>query len=261
MLVMTEINFPTDLHKRATIVLTEFFLDQLNVDTILLVNSLATGNATPDSDIDVAVLVPARTTATETVRLERVWEEFSHSDPTLIQFRMSSRFAHIHLDIFDGDYKPPAWEDGSPIDAFELEIGNQIRYSMPLAAEGSRSKELKSKWLPYYGDELQSERLELARASCLSELDHVPVFVNRDLHFHAFDRLYVAFQKFLQTLFIKYKTYPIAYNKWIKHQVANILGLPPLYEVLPGIISVHSLTGPAIIQKAAALASIVDEYC
>jgi predicted nucleotidyltransferase len=258
---MTEINFPTDLHRTATIASTNFFLNDLNVDTILLVNSLARGKATAESDIDMAILVIARTSATERIRLERVWEAFTYSDPTLIQFRMSSRFAHIHLDIFDGDYKPAAWEDGGPIDAFELEIGNQVRYSTPLAGEGSRFKELKSKWLPYYGDELRSERLELARASCLYELDHVPVFVNRDLHFHAFDRLYVAFQKFLQTLFIKHKTYPIAYNKWIKYQVVDILRLPRLYQVLPGIISVDSLTGPRVIQNAATLASIVDEYC
>jgi len=258
---MKEINFPTELHRTATNASKDFFLNQQHIDTILLVNSLARGKATPESDIDMAILVPVTTTIAERERLYSIWKEFLNSDPGLKQFRRSSKFAQIHLDIFDGVFEPAPWEDGGVIDSFELEIGNRILYSEPLNGMGEYFKKLRSKWLPYYEEELQVERLQLAKESCLYELDHVPFFVKRNLHFHAFDKLYLSLQKFLQTIFIKHKTYPIAYNKWINEQVVEILNLPQLYKVLPGIISVDKLESSEIIVKANTLRTLVDQYC
>jgi predicted nucleotidyltransferase len=127
-----EINFPTELHRTATNASKDFFLNQQHIDTILLVNSLARGKATPESDIDMAILVPVTTTIAERERLYSIWNEFLNSDPGLKQFRRSSKFAQIHLDIFDGVFEPAPWEDGGAIDSFELEIGNRILYSEPL---------------------------------------------------------------------------------------------------------------------------------
>jgi hypothetical protein len=73
------------------------------------------------------------------------------------------------------------------------------------------------------------------------DLDHVPFFVGRGLYFQAFDRLYKAFQEFLQALFIARRVYPIAYNKWIHEQVAVRLGLPELYAQLPKILEITRL--------------------
>jgi len=53
-----------------------------------------------------------------------------------------------------------------------------------------------------------------------------PFLLNRGLYFHAFDRLYKAFQEFLQALFVARRIYPLAYNKWIREQVADWLALP-----------------------------------
>jgi hypothetical protein len=39
----------------------------------------------------------------------------------------------------------------------------------------------------------------------------------------------------LQALFVERRTYPLAYNKWIREQVTEWLTLPGLYEELPPI--------------------------
>ena len=60
-------------------------------------------------------------------------------------------------------------------------------------------------------------------------LERVKAGVARSLYFHAFDKLYHAFQEFLQALFIARRVYPIAYDKWIREQVVGWLRLPDLY--------------------------------
>ena len=87
---------------------------------------------------------------------------------------------------------------------------------------GSYFQELQKKWLPYYNNDLRLNRLTMTRNACHYDLDHIPFFIKRELYFQAFDILCKAFQKYLQTLFIANKTYPIAYNKWISEQVVNM---------------------------------------
>ncbi|MEO5942039.1 MAG: nucleotidyltransferase domain-containing protein [Ferruginibacter sp.] len=258
---MIKIAFPTELHRQATDLVKDFFHRQQNVDTILLVNSLARGKSTSESDIDIAVLLTETTNNSEIIRLENIWQNFLNSDPTLIQYKNSHRFAQIHLDIIDGVFEPAIWEDGGGIDFFEVEIGNRLLYSFPLSGEGEHFKKLKLEWLPYYDIALQAQRLKLSKEACLYDLDHIPLFIKRGLHFQAFDRLYIAFQKFLQTLFIKHKTYPIAYNKWIKDQFVEILKLPELYKELPNIISVNNVESNELNHKAKALNKLLDQYC
>ncbi len=258
---MAEIMFPTESHKESVATIKDFFLQQQNVDTILLVNSLARGKATADSDIDMAVLVSETLSKTDITTLENTWQHFLNSNSVLNHFRKSNRFAQIHVDIIDGIFEPAIWEDGAGVDSFEVEIGNRLLYSISLNDEGEYFKKLKAKWLPYYDDTLQSERLQLAKEACLYDLDHIPFFVRRGLHFQAFDKLYTAFQKFLQTLFIKHKTYPIAYNKWIKEQVAGILKMPELYKELQNIISIKEIESDEFIDKAKCLEKILNKYC
>jgi len=257
---MAEPNFPTELHRQTVEAINDFFLKQENIDTILLVNSLARGKATPESDIDIAVLVSQTTTGREITRLYSSWNNFSNSNSTLSRYKTSDKFAQIHLDIIDGVFEPLVWENGGSIDFFEVEIGNRLLYSAPLSGEGDYFKNLQSKWLPYYDTALQTQRLNLAKLSCLYDLEHVPIFVKRGLYFQAFDRLYVAFQKFLQTVFIKRKTYPIAYNKWIKDQIVGILNLPELYKELPNIISVNKLESTELVVKAKTLTKLLNQY-
>ncbi len=258
---MSPITYPTPLHQSATEVITGFFLQQKNIDTVLLVNSLARGKGSPESDIDMAVLVTQSTNPTEASELDQYWQDFSVAHPVLKEYSHSSKFAHLHVDVIDGVFEPPIWEAGVGVDFFEVEIGNRLLYSAPLTPEGDYFKQLKKQWLPYYDSVLQGERLQLSKAACRYELEHIPIFVSRGLYFQAFDRLYVALQKFLQALFIQHQTYPIAYNKWIKDQIVGILNLPELYQVLPNIISIHNFESQEIIEKAKLLEALLAEYC
>jgi predicted nucleotidyltransferase len=258
---MAELFFPTELHRKATRQIELFFLEQPGVDTILLVNSLARGKATAQSDIDMAILVSRSTTFTEIKRIEGNWNKFLNFDSTLQQFRSSGKFAEIHVDLIDGRFEPAIWEKGGGVDFFEVEIGNRLLYSTALGSKGEYLKNLQKKWLPYYDEKLQRQRFDLSKSACLYELEHIPILVARSLYFQAFDRLYMAFQKFLQTLFIKHKTYPIAYNKWIKEQIVDIMNLPELYVELPGLISVKNLESNEINEKAKRLEQLLKSYC
>ncbi len=258
---MSEIIYPTELHRETVEVVNEFFLRQPNIDTILLVNSLARGKATPESDIDIAILGKHAINKIEIIELETAWQVLLNSDPTLIRYQSSNRFAKIHLDIIDGSFEPAIWEVDGGIDFFEVEIGNRLLYSVPLTGIGDHFKKLNLKWLPYYNTTLQIQRLKLIKEACLYNIEHIPFFIKRGLYFQAFDQLYIALQKFLQTLFIKYKTYPIAYNKWIKDQVVEILKLPELYKELPKIISVSNIESIGVIKNAEKLKLLLDQYC
>jgi hypothetical protein len=228
------------------------------VDTILVVNSCARGVAVPESDLDFAILVNPGMTRPEINGMEADWLKFATSHPTILKYKESSRFAHLHLDIIDGIYTPKNIEIGEPIDYFEVEIGNQLRYSAPMANPGSYFQNLQNTWLPYYSEELRLTRLTAARNACAYDLDHIPIFINRSLHFQAFDILYKAFQEYLQALFIANAIYPIAYNKWIKEQVLRLHNTPDLYPKLSSILSVSNIESNEINQKAAILNALLS---
>jgi hypothetical protein len=166
----------------------------------------------------------------------------------------------IHLDLINGMYTPSIWEDGEGPDGFELEVGNHLAYSAVFSEPGSHFKNLQAEWLPYYNSGLQTQRLEMARRACEYDLDHIPLYHRRGLHFQAFDRLYKAFQEFLQALFIARKVYPLAYNKWIQMQVEEWLGLSKLYKELPQVISVSNIEGQEIIQSSEKLRRLLEHW-
>jgi hypothetical protein len=100
----------------------------------------------------------------------------------------------------------------------------------------------------------------MVRAACHYDLDHVPFYVSRNLYFQAFDRLYKAFREFFQALCIAHRTYPIAYNKWIREQVDGKLGLPTLYPQLPLVLEIHQLESAEVIQKADIVRMLLEQW-
>lgn len=256
----TSLRFPTPLHEQAAQTACQFFRSQPAVDTVLVVNSCARGQATPESDLDMAVLVRPGTPGAEIARLEALWQEQLATHDLLRRFRQSGKHAHVHLDLVTGQYTPTEWDDGGGPDGFELEIGNQLAYGAPLHAAGPFYRQLQAEWLPYYGEDLRCRRLDMARTACAYDLEHVPFFVRRELYFQAFDRLYKGFQEFLQALFIARRVYPLAYNKWIRLQVAEWLGLPSLYRALPALISVSNIESAELVEKAACLKALLEEW-
>ena len=108
----------------------------------------------------------------------------------------------VHVDVFDGRIVPTVWDDGGGPDYFEVEIGNRVAYAVPLHEAGAYFRQLQAQSLPYYGEDRRLRRLAIVREACGRDLEAIPFFLNRGLHFQAFDRLYKAFQEFLQGLFL-----------------------------------------------------------
>jgi predicted nucleotidyltransferase len=252
--------FPTALHQQAADQIVAFFRTQPQTDAVLLVNSCARGTATPESDLDIVVLVSPTLAPSEREALEQQWRSLYRTQPIFQQLQQSSRFARVHLDLIDGQFMPEVWDDGGGPDSFELQIGNHVAYSVPLWQANDAFSHLQARWLPYYSDALRHARLMMVRAACQYDLDHVPFYVARGLYFQAFDRLYKAFQEFLQALCIAHRTYPIAYTKWIREQVDGKLGLPTLYPQLPQVLEIRQLESAEVIQKADIVRMLLEQW-
>ena len=256
----SSLKFPTPLHEQAAETACRFFQRQPAVDTVLVVNSCARGQAVPESDLDMAVLIRPEAPEEEVARLEGSWRQELAANDALRRFQLSGKLAHVHLDLVRGQYIPEVWDDGGGPDGFELEIGNQLAYAAPMYEAGLYYLRLQAQWLPYYGADLRRLRLEMARAACAYDLGHVPFFVERGLYFQAFDRLYKSFQEFLQALFIARRVYPLAYNKWIRMQVEEWLGLPELYRALPALISVRNIESSELVDRASDLMRLLERW-
>lgn len=253
------LRFPTALHQQTAEIARGFFAGRPHVDTVLVVNSCARGVATPESDLDMAVLAH-QIPELDLRALESEWTSFAASDPVIGRFRQAGHFSHLHLDVITADYQPTVWDEGGGPDSFEMQIGNQVAYGQPLGERGPYYEQLRATWLPYYDEPLRETRQAMVRHACAYDLDHVPWYVSRGLYFQAFDRLYKAFGEFLQALFIARRVYPLAYNKWIREQVEGWLGLPEVYEQLPGVLSVSRLDSAELVDRAAGLRALLDTW-
>lgn len=249
--------FPTPLHHDMANLVGDYFYKLHEVDTVLVVNSCARGQAVPESDLDMAILMKSQSSALDRNILEKDWLQFVSGEDLFLKFKQSSPYAHMHLDLIAGQYTPGLIANGEPIDYFEVEIGNQVCYAAPMGEIGDHFIALKKQWLPYYPDELRQTRLTAIHQACEYDLDHIPFFVRRGLYFHALDVLHQAFQKYLQALFIRHKTYPIAYNKWIKEQIVGVLNLPDLYHQLPPLLSISDIESTEINDKAKTLKGLL----
>lgn len=250
--------FPTEVHRAAAESIVARFGSMPGVQAALLVNSLARGMGTPQSDLDMVMLVDPDATEINTLQVE--WERFYSADAATQELRRLGRFTAVHLDWVTGVYTPTVWDDGGGPDGFELEVGNHVAYSVPLLCNGMQYEDMRATWLPYYDANLHGQRLAMVRDACRYDLDSVPFYVNRQLYFQAFDRLYKAYQEFLQALFIARRVYPLAYNKWIRLQVAEWLGLPELYAQLPGILEIDRLEREELVGKAQFVGQLLEDW-
>jgi hypothetical protein len=258
--MISPLRFPTESHQEVAELAWDFFSAHAQVDTILAVNSCARGRAVAGSDLDLAVLIMPTAATQEIQSLTTLWQKFMATQPLIHRFRSTGRFRQVHLDVFDGRMVPTVWDDGGGPDYFEVEIGNRLAYAVPLHEAGAYFRQLQSQWLPYYGEDLRLSRLAMVREACERDLEAIPFYLNRGLCFQAFDRLYKGFQEFLQALFVARRTYPLAYNKWIREQVTEWLSLPRLYEELPPILSVRNIGGPELGEKADALRTLLERW-
>jgi hypothetical protein len=248
-------SFPSPQHAAAARAAVEFVSTLADAEAVSLVGSCA--RRADANDLDLSVLVRDKASG---ARVETAFAEFAATSEPLAELAALGPFVEVDLDTTTGEFAPGrrGWTTGP--DEFEVSVGNELAYAVPLWERGDHLAELRARWLPYYGDELRAARLAEARMYVLNDLDHVPLMVRRDEPFHAFHRLYLAFQGFLQALFIARRTYPIAYDKWIREQVEGVLGLPELYGRLPAIVGIDRLDLTALTAAAGELGALLEEW-
>jgi predicted nucleotidyltransferase len=252
--------YPTPFHAQAAQAITDFFQSHGRAAAVLLVNSCARGKATPDSCLDIITLIEPEMFAAQGAELEAAWQTFYQTAPVFARLRQAGAYSVVHLDLINGVYTPTEWDDGGGPDGFELEVGNHLAYSVPLWQGGDYLARLKAQWLPYYGEDLRQKRLAMVCNACREDLAHIPLYVDRELYFAAFDRLFRAVQEFLQALFISRRTYPIAYNKWIREQLETLAGLPDLYMRLLRLHEISRFDSPELVTKVRDLEAMLNDY-
>jgi predicted nucleotidyltransferase len=252
--------YPTPQHEKAAETITEFFVSNFQIDAVLLVNSCARGKATRDSCLDIVMLAQPEEGRSSLEDLEKGWEELEKSSQVIQDLYQTGKYSVVHPDFIHGTFNPREQDEAAGPDDFEIEVGNFLAYSVPLWQGSDYYSQLKTQWLPYYGEEVRQKRLERVRWYCLNNLHHIPLYIERGLYFQSFDRLYNAYREFLQALFIARRTYPIAYNKWIREEVEEILGLPELYEQLTHLFEIRQFESHEIVVKAKEVEALLEKY-
>ena len=253
-------HYPTPEHQHATEAIIEFFTAIPEIETVCLTCSCARGKASRDSCLDLLVLGRPEIMSATQAAIQKAWDEFYRTAAVFQKLAAVGKYAHVDLEFSNGHFVPTprGWTSGP--DEFELAIGNYLVYSVPLHQKSDYFNKLKAKWLPYYNETLRRERLLMVRRYCLNNLDHIPLYIERGLHFQCFHRFYDAFREFLQALFIARRTYPIAYDKWIQEQIVEILALPDLYDQLLSLLEIHNFESHEILEKVSTLKGLLNEY-
>jgi len=256
----TSYPYPTQEHKAAAETISTYYAANHRTDAVLLVNSCARGKATRDSCLDIVILAQPDPLRPPLSAWEADWARFEQTNPAIAALKRVGQYSVVHPDFIDGVFSPPERDEAAGPDDFELWIGNFLAYSVPLWQGSDYFARLKQQWLPYYDEELRRQRLAMVRQYCLNNLHHIPLYIQRGLYFQCFDRLYNAYREFLQALFIARRTYPIAYNKWIREQVEEILGLPELYNQLTHIFEISRFESSEIADKAEEVEQLLEKY-
>lgn len=252
--------YPTLEHQNAAATIVDFFVSNYKIDAVLLVNSCARGKATRDSCLDIVVLAKPESARSPLKELEAGWEELEKSSQAIKDLYQAGKYSVVHPDFIHGVFTPREQEEAAGPDDFEIEVGNFLAYSVPLWEGSDYLTQLKQQWLPYYPEELRQQRLDKVRWFCLNNLHHIPLYVERGLYFQSFDRLYNSYREFLQALFISRRTYPIAYNKWIREEVEEILGLPELYTQLSHLFEIKHFESHELVGKAIEVEQLLEKY-
>lgn len=252
--------YPTPQHERAAVAVADVFSRQPGVEAVLVMGSCARGKASPDSCLDMLVLLRPEALKQEGARLEAFLQEQLKAHPALKELPAVGAFSIPEVGLIDGVFTEPHHGYTSGADEFELEVGNTLAYTYPLWEGGTYYQELKSRWLPYYDDEMRARRLEMVIRYCRNNLAHIPLYAPRGLPFQCFKRFYHAFEEFLQALFIAHRKYPIAYDKWVQEGVTEVLGMPELYAELPELFEIDRFESLEIVEKARRLEHLLEVY-
>jgi len=240
--------YPTPLHERAAAAVHAFFQDLSVADTVLVVKSCARGTAVAESDLDMAVLLAPDVSIGAHEQVWHDWLQFRTTSSEVAELCGFSQFSAMHLELVTGNYEPQVWDDNGGPDDFDVRIGNDLAFSVVLGLPGAHLQDLRARWLPFYDDALFAQRLEMARAATIADIDCIRFYVDRGQYLQAFDRLYKAYREFLQTLFIARKQYPLGYDRFLREQVVDLLGEPEIFQRLIPVLEVE-FAGRSIINN------------
>jgi hypothetical protein len=249
---------PTPTHLTAMEAMVDRLAGDERAQAVLLTCSCARGKAVAESCVDMVVLVAPEALADYRRTSLRAHWRFIEEHPACVALQQIVPWAGVELDAADGQYPIPHHHYTSGPDDYELAIGNTLAWVHPLLLRDPRFEALQAEHLPYYDEAQRTQRLGMVIGYARNNLEHVLPFARRDLMFQAFQRLYHALGEFLQALFIQRRLYPLAYDKWVKEQVAGVLGEPALYEELTAVLAVPTLCEATFAPRVATLYRLLD---
>lgn len=254
---MSELQFATPTHRQAHDLVCNYLQQDNRVLALALTGSAARNEGSFDSDLDYAIFF------CEDAPAEEIMERVNVALDREIHARQGDevgRFFAVDLHAARTLIvpQPRSWTDGP--DNFELEIGNTFVHTRLIFEREESFSTARADYLPYYDDALRRARLSATLRFCLNNIDHIEPYVKRGLYFQAFRRLYDASLEFLQALFIAKRTYPIAYDKWVKKQLVEMLNLPDLYRGFVQLYQVAALESSELVEKGEQLRGYVAEY-
>ena len=231
--------------------------DDVRVMALAMTGSAARNEGSFDSDLDYNVFFVADAPAQAILaEIEATVKRTMNIDAAADVGRFFDLDLHAAPTTFAA--RPRGWTDGP--DDFELEIGNTFVHTHLIFEREAFFTQAQARYLPYYEEPLRQERLAVTLRFCHNNINHITPYVQRGLYFQAFRRLYDATREFLQALFIAKRTYPIAYDKWVKKQLVEILDLPELYGEFVKLYEVQKLESEELTQKGAHLQALIAAY-
>lgn len=260
--MMTQLQFATATHHQAYELVLAYIQGNARVMALTLTGSAARNEGSFDSDLDFDVFFAPDMPQAECAEVLAAVEARVKAELVLASGARAEvgRFFDIDLHIAPTQIAPDArgWTSGP--DAFELEIGNIFVYSHLIFERAGYYHQAQARYLPYYDEALRQTRLAATLKYCHNNINHIAPYVARGLYFQAFRRLYDATREFLQALFIAKRVYPIAYDKWVKKQLVEILGLPDLYKRFVALYEVQHLESEELAVKGEQLREYIEEY-
>lgn len=254
---MDELRLSTSTHQKAFDLVCNLLANDPRVMALAITGSAARNEGSFDSDLDFDIFFAEDAPADAIIAgVEEVLarEVFAQKGAEVgIFFNVDLHAAPTVITP-----QPRGWTDGP--DNFELEIGNTFVYTRLVFEREGYFHQAQARYLPYYDEPLRQERLAETLKFCRNNIYHIEPYVNRGLYFQAFRRLYDATREFLQALMIARRVYPIAYDKWVKKQLVEILGMPDLYRDFVVLYEVHHLESEELTIKGQQLQELIASH-
>jgi predicted nucleotidyltransferase len=254
---VTHLDFSTPTHQKAYELVRDLLFKEERVLALALMGSAARNEGSFDSDLDFNIFfredAPADAIIAQTEDALQREVHAQQGTEVGIFFAVDLHAAPTLITP-----QPRGWTDGP--DSFELEIGNTFVYTRLVFEREQYFAQVQARYLPYYDESLRGQRLRETLKFCYNNFDHIEPYVKRGLYFQAYRRLYDASREFLQALFIARRIYPIAYDKWVKKQLVEILNLPDLYASFVALYEVHDLESDELVEKGKQLREYIARY-